>query len=184
MWNLLILWQWHDWVGGDWQYMWTLLYWLQFWDIQLHKFPYKSVTANQGICRYKLSQKISVCMALRIHTVVFWVTPPHNLLAAYKTFVDTYYSISELTIHWMLKQYGPVTCYQPSWRQCKLQHKLRIVPHNLQHSFQVGYMTHSHSKDSWRDLPPLSYCVSQLLFTNTDKVSMHHDWLFLFWTLI
>jgi peptidoglycan hydrolase-like amidase len=27
--------------------------------------------------------------------MVFWVTPPHSLLAAYITLVDTYYSISE-----------------------------------------------------------------------------------------
>jgi hypothetical protein len=34
-------------------------------------------------------------MALRIHTLVFWVTTLHSLLVAYKTSADTPYSISE-----------------------------------------------------------------------------------------
>jgi len=49
-----------------------------------------------------------------------------------------------------------VHIYQPLWCQPKLQHKLIIIPRNLQHGFQVGWgVTHSHDKDSWRYLPPL-----------------------------
>jgi hypothetical protein len=93
-------------------------------------------------------------MALRIHTAVFWVTTPHSLLPT--KILQKHYlpfqSDSTMNVEAVWSSDMLVHIYQPLW----CQPKLRIVPHNLQHAFQVGRgVTHYHGKDSWRDLPPL-----------------------------
>lgn len=51
-------------------------------------------------------------MALRIHTVVFWVTTPYSLLVVYKNFAETHYlPFQSVTVQLMWKQYGPLTCW-------------------------------------------------------------------------
>ena len=168
MWNFLTLWKWHNGgcvcvcvcvcvcdrvkggIDSTCEHHST--------DYNFETFSYKSVTANQGKCRYEFSQKISVCMALGIHTVVFWdITPvsqsPSKILPKHTI------SISEcdcmLNVEAVWSSDMVVHICKPLWCQPNLQHKLRNVPHNLQHGFQVGYVTHFHSKERRRDLPPL-----------------------------